>query len=157
MNKLIMMVWGLIERRVLGVPRLRLGLRLWLDFATYKLCLGRSWFDRRVNFITDYMRFPGSAENLDFYLFNWSTMHTYLGIKSLLNGMLKNVNNFINTKCWFLFLHSLSFNWSTMHTYSSLLNGMLKSANNFIQAALKSKKWAKTKRFKNCGTPCSLN
>ena len=76
-----------------------MGLGLWLDFATHKLCLGRFGFDRRVNFITD------------------------LGIKSLLNGMLKNVNNFINTKCWFLFLHSLSFNWSTMHT---LLNGMLK-------------------------------
>ena len=41
-----------------------------------------------------------------------------------------------------------------MHT---LLNGMLKSANNFIVAALKNGKWAKTKRLKNCGTPCSLN
>ena len=46
-----------------------LGLRLWLDFANHKSCLGRFGFDRRVNFITDYMRFPGSAENLDFYLY----------------------------------------------------------------------------------------
>ena len=53
MIKLIMMVWGLIEHRVLGGSRLRTGLRLWMDFATHKLCLGIFGFDRRVNFITD--------------------------------------------------------------------------------------------------------
>ena len=41
MIKLIMMVWGLIEHRVLGGSRLRTGLRLWMDFASHKLCLGR--------------------------------------------------------------------------------------------------------------------